>query len=139
SSAGSRHGRGSRALHPHGASPGDGRAPAGLARAMTPLPPLRHGRVTLALHALRAAEGGCALLCLHGLHGSSEDLAELAGGWPGPVCALDFAGHGRSAWCRGGVYSPELLAGDADVALARIGTACVAGIGLGAYVALLLA
>ncbi len=106
---------------------------------MTPQAPLRHGRVTLSLYALRGGEGGSALLCLHALRGSAADFAELAPGWPGPVYALDFAGHGRSGWCAGGVYSPELLAGDADSALARIGAACLAGAGIGAYVALLLA
>jgi pimeloyl-ACP methyl ester carboxylesterase len=94
--------------------------------------------VTLAFYALRAGEGR-ALLYLHSLGGSAADGAALAAGWPGPVYALDFAGHGGSGWCAGGAYAPELLAGDADVALARIGTAALAGAGLGAYVALLLA
>jgi pimeloyl-ACP methyl ester carboxylesterase len=100
--------------------------------------PLRHGRVLLALHQLRPGEGG-ALLCLHALRGSAADWAPVADAWPGPVYALDFAGHGASGWLAGGGYSPELLAGDADVALARLGTARLAGAGLGAYVALLLA
>jgi hypothetical protein len=39
----------------------------------------------------------------------------------------------------GGVYLPEQLAGDADVALAHIGPAAIAGAGFGAYAALLLA
>ena len=103
-----------------------------------PPEPLRHGRVPLALHALREAEGE-ALLCLHGLRGSAADWAEAAPAWPGPVYALDFAGHGASGWLTGGGYTPELLAGDADVALARLGRAWVAGLGVGAYVALLLA
>jgi pimeloyl-ACP methyl ester carboxylesterase len=94
--------------------------------------------VALALHTLRAGAGD-ALLCLHALRGSAADWAEAAAGWPGPVYALDFAGHGASDWLAGGSYTPELLAGDADVALARLGTARVAGAGLGAYVALLLA
>jgi len=94
--------------------------------------------VPLALHALREAEGD-ALLCLHGLRGSAADWADAAPSWPGPVYALDFAGHGASGWLTGGGYTPELLAGDADVALARLGRAWVAGLGLGAYVALLLA
>ena len=103
-----------------------------------PPEPLRHGRVSLALHALRGGEGD-ALLCLHALRGSAADWAEAAASWPGPVYALDFAGHGLSEWVAGGGYTPELLAGDADVALAHIGSAGVAGAGLGAYVALLLA
>jgi pimeloyl-ACP methyl ester carboxylesterase len=94
--------------------------------------------VPLALHALREAEGE-PLLCLHGLRGSAAEWAEAAASWPGPVYALDFAGHGASGWLAGGGYTPELLAGDADVALARLGRAWVAGVGLGAYVALLLA
>jgi len=40
---------------------------------------------------------------------------------------------------RGGAYSTELLAGDADTALAQVGRAAVAGAGVGAYVSLLLA
>jgi pimeloyl-ACP methyl ester carboxylesterase len=107
-------------------------------RATKPPEPLRHGRVPLALHALREAEGE-PLLCLHALGGRAADWAEAAVAWPGPVYALDFAGHGASGWLSGGGYTPELLAGDADVALARLGTARVAGAGIGAYVALLLA
>jgi pimeloyl-ACP methyl ester carboxylesterase len=99
---------------------------------------LRHGRVPLTLHLLRPGEGG-PLLCLHALRGSASDWAEAAAAWPGPVYALDFAGHGASGWIAGGGYTPELLAGDADVALARLGTAWLVGAGLGAYVALLLA
>jgi pimeloyl-ACP methyl ester carboxylesterase len=99
---------------------------------------LRHGRVPLVMHVLRQGAGD-ALLCLHALRGSAADWAPVADAWPGPVYALDFAGHGASGWLDGGGYSPELLAGDADVALARLGTARLAGAGLGAYVALLLA
>jgi pimeloyl-ACP methyl ester carboxylesterase len=107
-------------------------------RATKPPQPLRHGRVPLALHALREAEGPV-LLCLHALGGRAGDWTEAAAAWPGAVFALDFAGHGDSGWLAGGGYTPELLAGDADVALARLGTARVAGAGIGAYVALLLA
>jgi pimeloyl-ACP methyl ester carboxylesterase len=99
---------------------------------------LRHGRVSLALHELRSG-GGLALLCLHALRGSAADWTADADAWPGPVYALDFAGHGRSGRVLGGAYAPELLAGDADVALARLGDVWLAGAGLGAYVALLLA
>jgi pimeloyl-ACP methyl ester carboxylesterase len=94
--------------------------------------------VSIALHELRGG-GGRALLCLHALRGRAEDWAEAAAAWPGPVYALDFAGHGASGRVSGGAYSPELLAGDADVALARLGDVCLAGAGIGAYVALLLA
>jgi pimeloyl-ACP methyl ester carboxylesterase len=99
---------------------------------------LQHGRVSIALHALREGAGP-ALLCLHQLGGSAQDFRAAAPLWPGPVFALDFCGHGESGRLRGGAYHPELLAGDADVALAKIGTARVAGCGIGAYVALLLA
>jgi pimeloyl-ACP methyl ester carboxylesterase len=100
--------------------------------------PLVHGRVRLALHALRVAPGP-ALLLLHGLRsdGAEWNAAELP--WPGAVYALDFSGHGGSAPVRGGGYTPELLAGDADAALAHLGSAALVGRGLGAYVALLLA
>lgn len=115
---------------------------------MSELIRVQHGRVSLALHALGAgsrsstasrAGDGRALLCLHALRGRAADWQHHAAAWPGPVYALDFSGHGDSAWLRGGAYSPELLAGDADAALARLGEACLAGAGLGAYVALLVA
>lgn len=99
---------------------------------------LRHARIELELHELSQRDGP-ALLLLHALGGSSADWSEAAALWPGGVYALDFCGHGRSQWVRGGVYYPELLAGDADAALAHLGPAAVAGAGLGAYVALLLA
>lgn len=95
-----------------------------------------HGRISLALHELRDAPGP-ALLCLHALGGSAADFADVA--WPGRVFALDFTGHGASDRLRGGGYHPETLAGDADAALAHIGPAHLAGAGIGAYVALLLA
>ncbi len=99
---------------------------------------LRHARVTLALHPLAAGEG-TPLLLLHGLGGSAEDWRAARVVWPGAVYALDFSGHGRSGRVLGGAYTPELLVGDADTALAHLGTAYVAGAGLGAWVALLLA
>jgi pimeloyl-ACP methyl ester carboxylesterase len=55
------------------------------------------------------------------------------------VFALDFTGHGASTLPRGGGYTAEVLMGDADAAIAKIGRATVVGRGLGAYVALLLA
>lgn len=99
---------------------------------------IRHGRVSLALHTLREAAGPT-LLCLHAVGGLARDFRETASLWPGPVFALDFAGHGASQPLRGGAYHPELLAGDADAALAEIGPARLVGAGIGAYVALLLA
>ncbi len=100
--------------------------------------PLRHGRVSIALHPLREGAGP-RLLCLHALGGSARDFREAARLWSGPVFALDFSGHGDSDPLRGGGYFPENLAGDADSALAEIGPALLAGAGIGAYVALLLA
>jgi pimeloyl-ACP methyl ester carboxylesterase len=99
---------------------------------------IAHGDVPLALHARRAGAGE-PLLLLHALGGSSADWGVEVDAWPGPVFALDFAGHGKSAWRPGGAYTPELFAADADAALAVVGPAAVAGAGLGAYVALLLA
>ncbi|MFI5365241.1 MAG: alpha/beta fold hydrolase [Candidatus Binatia bacterium] len=99
---------------------------------------ITHARVALELHEL-AHRSGPALLLLHALYGSSEDWGEAPAAWPGSVYALDFSGHGRSGWIVGGGYYPEFLVADADAALARIGRAAVAGTGLGAYVALLLA
>ncbi|HVO27862.1 MAG TPA: alpha/beta hydrolase [Candidatus Margulisiibacteriota bacterium] len=97
-----------------------------------------HGRVALALHELSRRDGP-ALLLLHALFGSSADWGEAAATWPGAVFALDFAGHGESESVLGGAYCPEMLAGDADAALAHIGVTAIAGAGVGAYVALLLA
>jgi pimeloyl-ACP methyl ester carboxylesterase len=100
---------------------------------------LRHNQVELALHDLRGGDGR-ALLLLHGLGERSPGAAPAdADGWPGPVVALDFTGHGRSTVPRGGGYTAEVLMADADAALAHLGQATVLGRGLGAYVALLLA
>lgn len=99
---------------------------------------LVHGRVELWLEPLQPGEGE-ALLLLHGRGGSSADFGGRPLPWAGPVHALDFSGHGRSGRMVGGTYYPELLVADADAALAELGGARVAGVGLGAYVALLLA
>ena len=53
--------------------------------------------------------------------------------------ALDFTGHGRSTVPAGGGYSAEIVLADADAALAHLGEVTVAGRGLGAYAALMLA
>ena len=100
---------------------------------------LVHGKIRLALFPLREGHGR-ALLLLHGLGERSPAVcAPELDGWPGPVFALDFTGHGRSTVPRGGGYTPEVLMSDADAALAHLGEACVVGRGLGAYVAVLLA
>jgi pimeloyl-ACP methyl ester carboxylesterase len=80
------------------------------------------------------------LLLLHELGGRSPQAAPPeAASWPGEVWALDFTGHGASTLPAGGGYTAEILMADADVALASLGEATVAGWGLGAYVALLIA
>ena len=99
---------------------------------------LASGRSEVALHELRAGPGPT-LLALHALGGAAQDFSALAAHWPGRVLALDLPGHGASAWMRGGSYTPELHAASADDALFEAGDAYLAGFGLGAYVALLLA
>ena len=100
---------------------------------------LRHSRVELALHELRAGPGR-PLLLLHGLGERTPAAAppELAS-WRGPIFGLDFTGHGESSLPRGGGYTAEALMGDADTAVRHIGPATLVGRGLGAWVALLLA
>jgi pimeloyl-ACP methyl ester carboxylesterase len=101
---------------------------------------LRHNVIDLALHELTAGTGGQPLLLLHGLgEESPSTLPPWTAPWDGPVYGLDFTGHGRSTVPPGGGYTPEVLMGDADAALARLGPATVVGRGLGAYVGLLIA
>jgi pimeloyl-ACP methyl ester carboxylesterase len=101
---------------------------------------LRHGKIVLALHGLRTTTSGRPLLLLHGRGmRSPENVPGAVASWPGPIWALDFTGHGASTVPTGGGYFVEILMGDADHALAELGTATVLGRGLGAYVALLLA
>lgn len=99
---------------------------------------LHHARTTIALHELAHGDG-LPLLVLHALGGASADWRPLAPRWPGRVVGVDFCGHGDSQPVRGGAYAPELLLGDADLALEQLAPAAVAGVGLGAYIALLLA
>ncbi len=100
---------------------------------------LTHNRVKLALHTLRAGEGR-PLLHLHALgEHTPESVPADLDGWPGPIFGLDFTGHGASTVPGGGGYTAEVLMGDADAALNRIGAATVVGRGLGAYIALMLA
>jgi pimeloyl-ACP methyl ester carboxylesterase len=109
---------------------------------------LRHGKVDLALHHLRAPIDDRArpLLLLHGLGESAPATApQWTDPWPGSVHALDFTGHGRSTVPRGGGYTAEILLADADSALAALTdndphrSITVLGRGLGAYIALQLA
>jgi len=100
---------------------------------------LQHGRVELELHELAARSQGQPLLLLHELYASGSSWGEGFAPWPGPVYALDFVGHGRSGWVKGGAYTPEILAADVDAALHHIGSAAIVGAGVGAYVALLVA
>jgi pimeloyl-ACP methyl ester carboxylesterase len=102
---------------------------------------LRHGRVELALWNLRAGSSPVRpLLLLHELGGRSPVAAPLeVEGWPGPVWALDFTGHGGSTVPAGGGYTAEILMADADVALSSLGEVTLAGWGLGAYIAVLIA
>jgi pimeloyl-ACP methyl ester carboxylesterase len=112
---------------------------AGLARADGATTTLAHHRSRLALHRLRDGVGR-PLLLLHGLgEQTPEDVPWFAAEWPGPVFGLDFTGHGASTLPAGGGYSAEVLLADADAAVAHLGEVTVAGRGLGAYVALLLA
>lgn len=100
-----------------------------------------HGRVELVLWRLQeGAPGHRPLLLLHELGGRSPQRApaEVAG-WPGPIWALDFTGHGASTVPAGGGYTAEILMADADAALAALGESTLLGHGLGAYVAMLIA
>lgn len=100
---------------------------------------LTHSSVKLALHTLRD-KGKKKLLLLHGLgEHSPKQVPDHFESWPGSIYALDFTGHGESTVPRGGGYTAELLMSDADIALAHLGTATLAGRGIGAYVAVLLA
>jgi pimeloyl-ACP methyl ester carboxylesterase len=101
---------------------------------------LTHNRVRLALHMLRAGDGGRPLLLLHGLGERTPASAPAwAARWPGPVHGLDFTGHGESTVPVGGGYSSEMLMADADAAVHHLGECTVVGRGLGGYVALLIA
>lgn len=100
---------------------------------------LTHNRVKLALHTLRYGQGPN-LLLLHALgdHAPAETPLEFAS-WPGAIHALDFTGHGASTIPAGGGYTAEVLMADVDAALSMTGPATIAGKGLGAYIAVLIA
>ncbi len=100
---------------------------------------LRSGRLELELHEWGGSGAAPPLLLLHSLYGSADEWGELPAAWPGAVYGLDFSGHGASAWSSGGAYCPELFACEAEAALEHLGQAVLAGRGIGAYVALLLA
>jgi len=100
---------------------------------------LRHNRIRLALHELRAGDGQ-PLLHLHGLgERSPASTPTHLEAWPGPVWALDLSGHGNSDVAAGGGYFCEALMADVDVAIGHLGTVTIYGRGLGAYVGLLAA
>ncbi len=100
---------------------------------------LNHNKVRLALHEFRSGPGR-PLLLLHGLgEGSPSAAPAWSAEWPGPVCGLDFTGHGASTVPAGGGYSAEILLADADAVLTVLPEVTVVGHGLGAYIALLLA
>jgi len=100
---------------------------------------LAHNQVQLALHQLRAGTGR-PLLLLHGLGERAPTTPpDHVAGWPGPVHALDFTGHGDSTVPRCGGYTAELLMADVDIALAHLGEATILGRGLGGYIAILIA
>jgi pimeloyl-ACP methyl ester carboxylesterase len=103
---------------------------------------VQHAKARLALHRLREGRdgGGRPLLVLHGLGEQTPAVApSWTASWPGPVVGLDFVGHGVSSLPSGGGYSAEILLADADAAVEHLGDVTVAGRGLGAYVALMLA
>lgn len=102
---------------------------------------LRHNRIELALHRLSPGtdDGVRPLLLLHGLGERTPASVPAHVSWPGPVFGLDFTGHGRSTVPVGGGYTSEILVGDVDAALERLGQVTVLGRGLGAYVGLLTA
>lgn len=102
---------------------------------------VRHHRIDLALHRLSDGEDPTVrpLLLLHGLGERTPDRVPPWVVWPGPVFGLDFTGHGRSTVPVGGGYTSEILVGDVDAVLERLGQVTILGRGLGAYIALLVA
>lgn len=102
---------------------------------------LRHHRIDLALHRLSDGDDPSfrPLLLLHGLGERTPEVGPPGVEWPGPVVGLDFTGHGRSTVPVGGGYTSEILVGDVDAVLERLGQVTILGRGLGAYIALLIA
>lgn len=100
---------------------------------------LIHAKVRLVLHQLQDRPGPH-LLLLHGLgQCAPRETPKDVTSWPGSIFALDFTGHGGSTVPRGGGYTAELLMGDGDAALEKVGAATLLGRGLGGYVAAMLA
>lgn len=100
---------------------------------------LRHNRLELALHELRAGTGR-PLLHLHGLAERTPERApDYLSSWAGPIWGLDLSGHGRSGVAPGAGYFCEALMADVDIAIAHLGPVTIYGRGLGAYVGLLAA
>ena len=87
------------------------------------MPTLVHGKVRLALHGLRAREGQGAAAPARARRALAGAAPRETQAWPGPICALDFTGHGASTVPRGGGYTAEILMADADAALAQLGSA----------------
>jgi pimeloyl-ACP methyl ester carboxylesterase len=108
---------------------------------MKPTTSLEHGRISIQLYRLHGGQADeTPLLLLHQLGANASEWGDEWESWPGSVYGLDFAGHGQSDRVTGRSYYPELFLVDADLALESIGErACVAGAGMGAYVAMLLA
>lgn len=109
---------------------------------------VRHNKIDLAVHHLRAAQDATSrpLLLLHGLgEETPTGVPAWVDSWNGAIAGLDFTGHGSSTIPRGGGYTAELLLGDADAALSALvetspdGKITVFGRGLGGYIALQLA
>ncbi len=99
---------------------------------------IRYGRTEIVLHH-HAGDRDPPLLLLPGLRESGA-VWKPPIPWPGAVFGLDFSGHGEAPRLRGGAYQSEFLAAEVDTAVARLGgCVLIAGRGLGAYVALLVA
>lgn len=106
---------------------------------MTDVEYLQHNRARLAIHTLREGDGPT-LLLLHGLgERTPSEEPSYTRAWPGRVCGLDFVGHGSSTVPVSGGYTAEILMGDVDAAIDRLGPVSILGRGLGAYIALLIA
>ena len=102
---------------------------------------LRHNKVELALHELRAGDGPPAAAPARPGRALARrrcpaHLARVAG--PG-VGARPLGPRRRPTCAVGGGYFCEVLMGDVDTALAHLGAVTIFGRGLGAYVGLLAA